>query len=45
MKLIKSGIFIILLMIFTMILVSCNTGKTCQGMQYHNNDVKRGLAH
>jgi len=39
------GIFIILLMVFSILLVSCNTGKTCQTMRYHNSDVKRGLAH
>jgi hypothetical protein len=41
-KIIK--IFLLLLVIVALC-VSCETKKNCGGMKYHNDDVKRGLAH
>jgi len=42
MKLKRIKIFLLLLFV-AVICVSCSTGSRC--MKYHNDDVKRGLAH
>ncbi len=35
----------LLLLVVAMLASSCKSSRNCGGMQYHNSDVKRGLAH
>ncbi|HOV10627.1 MAG TPA: hypothetical protein PLT47_08905 [Bacteroidales bacterium] len=35
----------LLLLVISLLSVSCQSGRNCGGMKHHNNDVKRGLAH
>ncbi len=41
---IKIIIVSLMLLMVTVLCFSCQSSR-CNGMQYHNSDVKRGLAH
>lgn len=39
------AIILLILLVVSLIAVSCKTTKNCGGMRHHNDDVRRGLAH